>query len=242
MMISPSKIISLLLVSPILVRYAAGACQKNDTLEVTQEAVVSTFSPITTNQSVQEFYSYTTSYNGPVPLMVDTSLIFIHRDNTTCELSLVIVHDTPGVFPSPITGGMVIMEISGNLANAVVKNDPTGDTYWYDQIGDVTRITWLWGGVSNDGLAHVVDNLSSECIKVFFRFKWGIKSWKWVEPDDLGGYTYHGLNLTEPIEICAAEREPEPDYCDVNICHPMNIFCVIIFYIRCLILARWFGN
>ena len=107
--------------------------------------------PIRTRQTVEEFYNYKAeSFGGPsdIPLAGKRSVIFLHQNAKTDDLSLVIIH-------SNRFGGNVMasaaMYITGDLWNPVVKDDPEFTRFMladdeYDQLylrrPGKTRIQW----------------------------------------------------------------------------------------------------
>jgi hypothetical protein len=125
-----------------------------------------TVSTVTTAQTVVEFYDYRGhSFHGDLPVAGDTSVITIHQDSNTCQLSLVIVHSSSwqrGRF------GSAAFYVNGDLWNPLVKDDPsyTGlgyhDDAYDDHIGrrpGFTSVQWHWRPFETDGLAMpFVDN------------------------------------------------------------------------------------
>ena len=84
-------------------------------------AHLGTGNPVATAQNVQDFYGYDgNSFTGPLPVAGQRSLVTIHQDSTTCELSLVIVHSKP--HEGPFYSGLE-MYVNGDLHDPLVKDD-----------------------------------------------------------------------------------------------------------------------
>lgn len=189
------------------------------------------FPPISTPTSVKEFYHYKHySFNGDdiVPLLIDQSLFLIHyfddddsddygSSKGSCDLSLVIVHDSKDDF----TGGQAHLMVSGNHEDALVQDGPgdgsRSDRYVYlgDKV-DKTELFWEWGwqaGKSKqyrtDGLADVWDsNKNDGCLEVSAKFIQGIDAWRFVYGpiDDITGRVdprdYLFLDKDETLRVC----------------------------------------
>lgn len=162
-----------------------GAC-----IEIWEDStLLGNIDPIATKEDIEDFYCYDcrgqTSFNGDdvVPLIEDHSLVFVHEHRSSCNLSLVIVHDSKEDY----SGGEVLMRISGNLENSVVQDgrDSPSDEYEYDSDDDETRCFWEWswqGGrkYRTDGIADYWNPNQRECLYVDAEFRHGIDKWQFV--------------------------------------------------------------
>jgi hypothetical protein len=187
-------------------------------LELTQGGKTFEVLPITTPQTLEEFYDYNGngdySFNGIefVPTVADHTLIFIHHEEGDCgKLGVVVINDSI----EDCTGGRVNLDISGNHQDAVVQDGPNSiyggpsDTYEYIDDGDYTEMEWNWSWQSgckyrSDGIADYWDtDARDRCMFVDpVRFD-GIVKWQFVsgpapaDPDD-----YITLDMDERIWIC----------------------------------------
>jgi hypothetical protein len=126
--------------------------------------------PVSTAQSVVQFYDYNKqdySFNGDdvVKLVSDHSIIFVHQDSRNCDLAFVIVHDSK----DDSTGGMAIMDISGDLENSAVQDgrDSPSDFYVYNSTTDETNASWEWSW--QEGVSHRTDGKNSRNnINIYF--------------------------------------------------------------------------
>jgi hypothetical protein len=145
--------------------------------------------PITTRKDVEDFYCYECkdnySFNGDnvVPLIPDRSLVFVHEHESSCDLSLVIVHDSKKDY-SP---GRVVMKINGDLEDSVVQDgrDSPSDDYDYDKGDDETTCSWEWSWQSGrryrtDGIADYWRPDKRECRYIDVEKMEGIKRWQFV--------------------------------------------------------------
>lgn len=151
--------------------------------------LLGTMEPISTKKDVVDFYCYfcdgDPSFNSEdvISLVPDHSLIFVHRQEATCDLSLVIIHDSKKDY-SP---GTATMNITGNLERSIVqdgRNSPS-DTFTYDADKDETTCSWQWSWQKGkkyrtDGLAHSWHPESKDCIYVDSDFVAGIKKWQFI--------------------------------------------------------------
>ena len=174
--------------------------------------------PITTPQSLEEFYDYDAndqySFNGIefVPVVKDHSLIFIHHEEGDCDkLGVVVLNDSN----EDCTGGKVQMDISGNHQDAVVQDGPNSvyggpsDTYEYIDNGDYTEMEWVWSWQSgckyrSDGIASYWDTDARDgCMYVDpVRFD-GIDEWQFVSgPAPADPSNYITLDMDTRIWIC----------------------------------------
>jgi hypothetical protein len=248
-MFSSSTVIALLLVTA-LVLPTTQQCEDFG-VEVTQRPNVWNHFPVISNETVKEFYSYNNSipfsYNGDISLQLRESVIFIHENELTCELSLVIIHNK--VFSQYD----VEMNISGFLQFPVVQDDPplvlqAGDTYVYNSSTRSTTITWDRPAGITDGMAHVLGNDFTQgvsCILLSPKFKpmspWGgFAFWGWLEPTGGtrdGSYTRTYMKTDNDIRICRVPDSPEPyepgEWCAQVSCQWWNMLCWIMRFIGC---------
>jgi hypothetical protein len=197
------------------------------------------FPPITTSTSVEDFYHYKHySFNGDdiVPLLIDQSLFLIHyfdddddddnNESDSCDLSLVIVHDSK----DDSTGGQAHLVVTGNHENALVQDGPgdgsKSDQYLYlGEEADKTELFWEWGwqaGASKkyrtDGMADAWDWDSNNyndkhkgCLEVSAKFIAGIDAWRYVygPVDDITGRVdprdYLFLDKDETLRVCKVD-------------------------------------
>lgn len=108
----------------------------------------------------------------------------IHGNGASCELSVLIVHDS---LNNGKGGERASISVSGDLSDAAVFDDPTNtgtfnDTYIYDVTTDATNIQWAWGSCCTDGVADIADLDSiGECVTVTnVTFERGIDRWVYV--------------------------------------------------------------
>lgn len=184
----------------------------------------SNIKPITTRKDIEDFYDYNRdnySFNGDdvVPLIEDHSLVFIHEHRSSCDLSLVIVHDSK----DDSSGGTVRMQISGNLEDSVVQDgrDSPSDTYEYDSEDDETDCFWEWSWQSGrryrtDGIADYWDpsERNRECRYIDADFIRGIDKWQFVPgPVPSSGKVdtadYITLNKNRRLWICKCDEIPD---------------------------------
>jgi hypothetical protein len=118
--------------------------------------------PIITDQTVSEFYDYnpkTRSYMGKdLPVAGDTSLLTIHQDSRSCDLSMVMVHSARGERGLDRFGdGWVRFYVNGDMHQPVVQDDPLFTAYalhydnydsFLDRIEGFTSVSWVWDKVS----------------------------------------------------------------------------------------------
>ena len=151
--------------------------------------LIGTMNAISTRKDIIDFYCYNCygdpSFNSEdvISLVPDHSLVFVHQHQATCDLSLVIIHDSKQDY-SP---GTCIMNISGNLERSIVqdgRNSPS-DSFTYDADKDETTCSWKWSWqrgkkYRTDGLAHSLWKSSQDCIYVDADFVEGITKWQFV--------------------------------------------------------------
>lgn len=183
------------------------------------------FPPLSTPTSIEDFYKYKHySFNGDeiVPLLIDQSLFLIHYfdDENSCDLSLVIVHDSK----DDATGGQAHLMVTGNHEDALVQDGPgdgsKSDRYIY--LGtetDKTELFWEWGwqtGTSKkfrtDGMADAWDSDANDgCLEVSAKFITGINAWRYVHGPvdettgrvDQNDYLY--LDMDETLKVCKVD-------------------------------------
>jgi hypothetical protein len=117
--------------------------------------------PISSSESVQDFYSYGTPYpasaNTDDDLEIsETSQIFFYVDTTNEILSLVVIHDrfVDGA------GGKASFEIDGLPVNSLlaVQDDPGEDAFGtFDFSPPTATLGWNWSSCCTDGAAISVD-------------------------------------------------------------------------------------
>jgi len=163
---------------------------------------------IETAQDVSTFYGYSTdvhaSFSGAMDTFRDESMIMMHKDTTKgdeCNVTIIIVHDAAAGLTATGPNNYVNLTFSGDLSNAVVKDDPL-ECIVCDAEGDATTISWTWAPCCTDGLAHTYTLGENECITMTPDFVCGVDSWVFVSGPDPIGATCNGLNLKNPIEIC----------------------------------------
>ena len=187
--------------------------------------------PVATRQSVSEFYNYGSSnFNGPssIPLAGKRSVVFLHQDKDTCELSLVLIHSKAGEGDFM---GSVAMYITGELWNPVVKDDPEFTRFMladdeYDQIylrrNGFTRVQWYWSRTETDGLAQPLPDGWRGCFEIdpdfenatqegqVVTFGGSITEWAFVSSDS----ELIDLDLDEPLFICLGGDRKNKDSSD----------------------------
>jgi hypothetical protein len=193
---------------------ASASCPSVD-IRVLQNVtgLLTTANPVASAQTVEEFYDYRArSFHGDLPVAGDTSLITIHQDSTTCQLSLVIVHSA--IFQGAF--GSASMFINGDLWNPLVKDDAEYvDLVFHDDLYDdhsgrklgYTLTQWHWHSSDTDGLAMPFVEGWEGCLIVEANFRiisagipngQTIKKWKYVS---FGGVTTD-LDLFQTLYIC----------------------------------------
>ena len=202
-----------------------GQCANVDIRLYQDSNQLATVLPVSTAQTVEEFYGYNGgSFTGStiLPLAGDTSLITIHQDSNTCELSLVIVHSKPWEGP---WFSAARMYINGELWNPRVRDDPTyTDKVFHDDNYDTlyqrkpgfNSVEWFWYYWETDGLAETFVPDWSGCLIVEPIFdvvltnpNVGISypplsNWKFVTS---GGSTIN-LDRDAPLRICLPGGDP----------------------------------
>ena len=164
--------------------------------------------PIETEDPIQSFYDYNgaaASFNGDDIIFQQSqvSQIMVHGNGENCELSLLILHDSR----SDGSGGNVQMDITGDLSNAIVRDDPQ-DSYVYNPATDTTRISWDWMPCCTDGVAHILEQFSyNDCITVQPNFIRGINRWVFTRGPALMGSplteaNFIDLNPNRALQIC----------------------------------------
>lgn len=210
--------------------------------------------PLTTAESVEEFYAYDLnndqSYGGStdaLPLADGRSVITIHQNIKTCEMSLVVVNGAPRETQNRLVTTFSGMYISGDLWRPLVSDDPEFTTVFpfddeYDSIylrkRGKTLMWWFYPKGSTDGMAQPLPDPNFRgCIEVqpefnsphpFFAFVYEkIKEWQFVTR---GGSTVD-LNMTQPLFICmggstspndAANAEPFPRVDNLGDCDDLE--------------------
>jgi len=193
-------------------------------LDVTQGSrFFGRFPPIKTKTDVVEFYNYKHySFNGDdvVPLLIDQSLLMVHQydDDDTCELSVVIVHDSK----DDATGGQAHMLVSGNNEVPLVQDGPgdgsKSDLYRYVPDLDATEMFWEWGWLDTvgkkyrtDGMANKWESSDTKCLDVRAKFIFGIDAWRFVPGilyEDTGSVPfkeYLYLDKDDTVSICKVD-------------------------------------
>lgn len=146
-----------------------------------------------------------------VKLVEDYSLVFIHEDESDCQLSLVIVHDSRDDY----SGGRLVMYLDGDWEESVVHDgrDSPSDSFIYNKSTGETKASWEWSWQSGkkyrtDGIADYWDPDKRECRYIRPEFKDGIDRWQFVpgpipeedghtDPDD-----YITLNKEKTLWVC----------------------------------------
>jgi hypothetical protein len=205
-------------------------------ITVVQDGFSASATAIATPQSVTDFYAYdkgpSRSFGGgsSLPLAATRSVIAIHQDTLTCEISLVIVHSKLGEGKHLSNAEMYI---SGDLYKPLVRDDPSftkfvlhDDSYdsLYDRVTGMTLVEWRWPRAETDGLANPLPSPDWKgCIQVEARFA-NIKTlgittyatmdeWKFASS---GGETID-LTLDRSLFICIGGGTPsQPGEKDVN--------------------------
>jgi hypothetical protein len=156
-----------------------------------------TVSTVTTAQTVVEFYDYRHhSFHGDLPVAGDTSLITIHQDSNTCQLSLVVVHSAPwqeGRF------GIAAFYVNGDLWNPLVKDDPVYtalpfhddayDDHIYRRPG-FTNVLWHWRPWETDGLAMPIVDDWVGCLLVEAIFDPVIEGFSFIDNSTIEKWKY----------------------------------------------------
>jgi hypothetical protein len=148
-----------------------------------QESLSASASAIRTDQTISDFYAYDTvagrSFGGgsALPLSATRSVVAIHQDTYTCELSLVLVHSKPrqGPFYS-----YAEMYISGDLYKPLIRDDPSFTVFMinddqYDSLylrrRGFTLLQWYWPQAETDGMAQPLPSPDwTGCIQLDPRF------------------------------------------------------------------------
>jgi hypothetical protein len=218
--------------------YAAAQCD-DFKIEVTQQGSVLVPDgaiPIIEVRDVEAFYNLVgtpeevASYEGTVvPAVSDRSFILVHQDSSTCEKSLVIVHDAR----VDGSGGKARFFITGNMTDPTVDDNLNGIEYI--TVKDKTKMRWIWDECCTDGVALPLDLEDASCITVEPKFE-GITEWKYVSEDDAGALVYTTLDMDEDLVLCYAEAEDiiVPENCEDNFCpNWYNLLCWFLWWLRC---------
>ena len=177
-------------------------------------SLVATINPVETSTDVASVYSFNTpsptGYNGGaiVPSVSNESMIFLHKDTNTNEVSIVVVHGGTGG-----TGGQVSVDYSGAAligASIPVQDDPNGPPqppndgpYTISGAGNAT-IHNAWGGGFTDGLAVSNINWPSSCVEINPTFITGVNSWLFVN----SSLSRISLDMAQPVSICLPPNVP----------------------------------
>ena len=219
--------------------------------------------PVATKQTVEEFYAYDgSSFRGNLPLGGSTSLILLHQDLDTCELSLVIVHSQPNA-GNFLGVARTDMYITGDLWNPVVADDASGllgGPPWeidkYDELylrrRGMTLIQWKFTVADTDGLAQPLPSPDwNGCIEVAANFYEVIDEWIFVSSDGSANGNVD-LEIDEPLFVCVGDdmdmdnldlkdepedsdpfpRDEENGYCERDVCN-IHIWCSIARFLNC---------
>lgn len=183
-----------------------------------------------TAQSASEFYNYSfSSFNNPafIDFMgANRSVIFVHTDQDTGQLSLGIFHDWPNDLPDypdlDSDGGyanFTFVDITpGN--NVAVADDPasTPDTINGSLAGSVSSLsngsvwTWNWSPCCTDG-GMVEMPLSSWSTTIEADFPSGITEWMVVYDD---GGTPGFITLDRALPLTISHGFSDADYCAIT--------------------------
>lgn len=194
-----------------------GNCNNVPVYLVQEGSKVQSGSVLSTPQTVEQFYGYNfirrtfSEHKLVKPFMGGkTTILTIHQDSNTCELSLVIVHSK--AFAGDLVAS-ISMYINGDLWDPLVKDDPEytrilfGDDE-YDSIflrrSGKTRIRWFWGFDETDGMANPLPSPDWKgCIEIDTEFMpttedpfrdnpiYGhIENWRYVSGGDDGEGSY----------------------------------------------------
>jgi PKD domain-containing protein len=191
-------------VAPAGVSLAEATTDPDESCVTQNGAEVGSYAPLTTDEDVVTFYSYNhpnqASYNGSYETLSGDSMIFVHRDSATGELSLVIVHDQP----NDGSGGSAHFDLSGlgAMASVLVRDDPPsgGDAYSGPDSAGNASFDWHWQECCTDGTAIGNIDWASGCVTVDPSFTNGIDTWSFVDGDTLGRVP---LDPTAPLQICS---------------------------------------
>ncbi len=168
---------------------------------VRQGGNVYPLTPLERAGPVEEFYSYSNDESHTGLEVAEHSILFLYRDTTTGELSLVIIHD----IPNNDTGGEVEFIFSGlpSSATLIVRDDPN-DTYDFNP--PTATLHWSWLPEHNDGV--VIGGLGTEfSITIDPNFIDGITGWDLVT-GSIDSPIYTPLDMYQPITIIATANIP----------------------------------
>lgn len=162
------------------------------------------FMPLIGESPVAAFYNYLDYRANNHFALPDHSLIFLYRESESGELSLVIIHDSPG----DGTGGAAIFRFSGLPRTAVLvllDDDDGSDRFSLAPPQGEAR--WYWYPGHTDGL--VIGGLGEQFeITIFPDFLWGINGWDLLTGGLAAPVTISLPSLSEPLTITARNLPP----------------------------------
>jgi hypothetical protein len=210
------KILALLLLGT-LTRNANGCDDRPVIVSQQGETGEHSFNTVDTHETVQDFYHYTNygfDFEHIVPTEKGRSMMFIHRDLDTCELSLVTVHDHK---PNDTILGKVRLWFSGDIEDEIVVKDDADDSYVVETLASGVRTSVFWKftlPARKDGFAFNLGDDTFDCFTVNPRLFQGITSFKWAYPITNGGtdIAFHALNMGtgNVITVCAPPEQASP--------------------------------
>ena len=195
-------VLALMLVSPTApVRAQGGLCDPTYALGQDGLPLDPAFiSPLVTSGTVADFYGYDTTvmfgFAQTALAQVNTSLLFLHCDDTTGEISVVMVHGAGG-------SGSATFTFSDLPATAAwVVQDDTSDTFTGG--APPSQVAWRWGACCGDGGAIGVGlaaDFAADGILITPEFMTGITTWQFLHGPDPQNLTVIPLGLAGPVMI-----------------------------------------
>ena len=227
MMIPRSALVFLLLCCLPFAVVLADDCDTVDIRLYQDGDEIAQVEPIQTAESVQEFYAYDgTSFQGNyrLPLSGLRSVVAVHQDTNTCQLSLVVVHSAEG---QGHAYGAVKFYFNGDMHNPTVKDDPEfrSDPFTDDSWDDIferregwSKANWYFPWTDTDGMAQqiVSDFVEDDgCIQIDPVWDVGVfagapvtfgalEEWVFVPDDD----DTIDLDMDEVLSICFGDGRP----------------------------------
>jgi len=152
--------------------------------------------------SAADFYRFGNDQSNTGLEVPKHSLIFVYRDTTTNQLSLVIIMTSP----ANNAPGSATLNFEGLPASAqIVVRDDGSDTYNFTP--PTATLSWTWLGEHSDGT--VINGLPDEFeIKITPTFTQGIDQWVLLNGPDSTNPTRINLNLAGTLTLTASRRAP----------------------------------
>ena len=174
-------------------------------------SVKATLQPVSGSKSVVDMYGWVpgvNTYNGnsTVPSVAEQTMMFLYKDTSTNEVSLVVVNDAN----KNADGGHMSMKFTGSAlagARISVQDDglrPGASPDTFNNIPGGFEAIWTYPTCCADGIAISDIDWPSGCLKVAPTFNRGIKTFVFVNQSIIRT----ALDMSIPVDICASPNTP----------------------------------